>query len=50
MTAMLEWRGERHGWLALGLRRTGTPYTLTEQKAFDELAALVARALSLLHV
>jgi hypothetical protein len=48
MTAWLDWKGRRYGWVALAPRRAGTPYTPAEHAAFQELVALLARAMWLL--
>ena len=48
MTAWLDWKGRRYGWVALAPRRTGRPYTSAEHAAFEELVALLARAMWLL--
>jgi hypothetical protein len=48
MTAWLDWKDRRYGWVALAPRRTGRPYTPAEHAAFQELVALLARSIWLL--
>ncbi len=48
MSAWLDSEGARYGWLTLGPRAGGQPYTAHEEAAFREMVALIARAMWLL--
>jgi hypothetical protein len=48
MAAWLEWKGRRYGWVALGPRDTGAPYTAADHAGFQELVTALAHAMALL--
>jgi hypothetical protein len=45
MSALLECDGARYGWLTLGPRASGEPYTDSDRAIFEKTAALVARSI-----